>query len=66
MQSAVLASVAIDFVDDAVLLSGTLVIDDGRLRAPEESLAALARDDPVVDARTLVAAHLARDDLNLR
>jgi len=66
LQSAVLASVAIDFVHDAVLLSGALVIDHRRLGAPEESFAALARDDPIMNTGTLVTAHLARDDLNLR
>jgi hypothetical protein len=36
------------------------------LRPPEEALAALARDHAVVHAARLVAAHLARDDLDLR
>lgn len=61
-----MASVAVDAIDDAILLSGALVIDDGTLRPSEETLAALAGDDSIMDARTLVTAHLARDDLNLR
>lgn len=61
-----MASVAVDAIDDAILLSRALVVDDGTLRPPEETLAALAGDDSIMDARTLVAAHLARDDLNLR
>jgi len=66
LEAAVLAAVAVDAVDDAVLLARALVVDDGALRAPEEALAALARDHAIVHARTLVAAHLARDDLDLR
>lgn len=60
-----MASVAVHAVDDAVLLARALVVDDGGLRAPEEALAALARDHAIVHARALVAAHLARDDLDL-
>ena len=66
LQPAELAPVAVDAVDDAVLLPGALVVDDGGLRAAEEALAALARDDSVVDPRRLVPAHLARDHLDLR
>ena len=65
MQPAELASVPVDPVDDAVLLPGALVVDDGALAAAEESLAALARDHAVVDAGRLVAADLARDNLDL-
>lgn len=61
-----MASVAVDAIDDAILLSRALVVDDGTLRPPEETFAAFAGDDSIMDARTLVAAHLARDDLNLR
>ena len=66
LQSAVLAAVAVDPVDGAVPLSRTLVVDDGTLRPAEEALAALTGDHPIVDAGTLVSAHLARDDLDLR
>ena len=65
LQPTVLAPVPVDPVDDAVLLPGTLVVDYGRLAAPEEALAALAGDHAIVDAGRLVAAHLARYDLNL-
>ena len=61
-----MASVAVDAIDDAILLARALVVDDGTLRPPEEALAAFTGDDSIVDARTLVAAHLARDDLDLR
>ena len=66
LETAVLASVAVDAVDDAVLLSRALVVDDGALRPPEESFASFARDHPIMDARTLVPTHFARDDLDLR
>lgn len=65
MKAAVLAAVAVDAVHDAVLLTRTLVVDDGGLGTPEEALAALAGDDTIVHARRLVPAHLARDDLDL-
>lgn len=65
MQPAVLASIPVDPVDDAVLVAGTLVVDDRALTAAEEALAPLARDHSIVHAGTLVAAHLARDDLDL-
>jgi len=65
LQAAVLAPVAVDAVDGAVPLSGALVVDHPRLRAPEEAFAALAGDDAVVDAAGLVAAHFAGDDLYL-
>lgn len=65
LQPAELAPVPVDPVHHAALLPGALVVDDGGLRPPEEALAALARDDAVVDAAGLVPAHLARDDLNL-
>ncbi len=65
LQPAKLAPIPIDSIDDAVLLPGALVVDDAALRAPEEALAALARDHAVVDARRFVAAHLARDYFDL-
>ncbi|ROT69705.1 hypothetical protein C7M84_012088 [Penaeus vannamei] len=65
LQAAVLASVAVDPIHHAVLLARALVVDDGGLGPPEEALAALARDDTIVDAGGLVAAHLAGNDLNL-
>lgn len=65
MQPAVLASIPVDAVDDAVLVAGTLVVDDRALTASEEALAPLARDHSIVHAGTLVSAHLARDDLDL-
>ena len=65
MQPAELAPITVDPIDHAVLLPGTLVVDHGGLGPAEEALAALAGDDPVVDAAGLVAAHLARDDLDL-
>ena len=66
LEPTILASVAVDAIDDAILLARALVVDDGTLRPPEEALAAFTGDDSIVDARTLVAAHLARDDLDLR
>lgn len=65
LQPTILTPIPVDTVDGAVLLSGTLVVDDGRLAPPEETLATLAGDDAIVDARRFVAAHLARYDLNL-
>lgn len=65
LQPAVLAPVPVHAVHHAVLVARTLVVDHGRLRPPEEALAALARDHAVVHAAGLVAAHLARYDLDL-
>ena len=65
LEPAELAAVPVDPVDDAVLLARALVVDHRALAAPEEALAALARDDAVVHPARLVAAHLARDDLDL-
>lgn len=65
LKATVLAAIAIDAVDDAVLVAWTLIVDHRRLRAPEEALAALARDDAVVHATALVAAYLAGYDLDL-
>lgn len=66
LEPTVLAPVPIDPVHYALLRPGTLVVDDGVLAAPEEALAALTGDHAIVDARRLVAAHLAGDDFNLR
>ena len=66
LQSAELASVPVDAVDHAVLLSRALVVRHAALGTAEETLAALAGDHPVVDARRLVPADLAGDDLDLR
>jgi hypothetical protein len=66
LQPAELAPVPVDPVHDAVLLPRALVVDHGALAAAEEALAPLARDHAVVDPARLVAAHLARDDLDLR
>ena len=65
LEAAVLTPVAVDSVDDAVLLAGTLVVDYAGLRAAEEALAALARDDAIVHAGRFVPAHFARNDLDL-
>ena len=65
LQPAELAPVPVDPVHHAVLLARALVVDHGALAAAEEALAALARDDAVVHPARLVAAHLARDDLDL-
>ena len=65
LEAAELAPVPVDPVDHAVLLARALVVDHRALAAPEEALAALARDDAVVHPARLVAAHLARDDLDL-
>lgn len=65
LEPAVLAPVPVHAVHHAVLVARTLVVDHGRLRPPEEALAPLARDHAVVDAAGLVAAHLARYDLDL-
>lgn len=65
LESAVLTAVAVDAVHDAVLVPGTLVVNDGRLRPPEESLAPFARDYAVVHTAGFVATHLARYDLDL-
>jgi hypothetical protein len=65
LQPAVLASIPVDAVYDAVLVAGTLVVDDGALTTPKEALAPLTRYHSIVHAGTLVAAHLARDDLDL-
>lgn len=66
LQPAVLTPVPVDSVHGARLGARALVVDHGGLRAAEEALAALAGDDAIVHARRLVAAHLARDDLDLR
>lgn len=66
LKTAVLAPVAVDPIDDAILLSWTLVIDDRTLRPPEKAFTAFTGDDSIMDARTFVAAHFARDDLDLR
>lgn len=66
MQSTVLTPVPVDSVDDALLVPGALVVDDGALRAPEEALASLAGYHTVMDAGRLVAAHFAGDDFDLR
>ena len=42
-----------------------LVVDDAALRPSEEAFAAFASDDAVVNPARLVAADLARDDLDL-
>lgn len=65
LEAAVLAPVSVDAVHYAVLVARTLVVDNGRLRPPEEPFAPLARDNAVVNAAGLVAAHLARYDLDL-
>lgn len=50
LQPAKLAPIPIDSIDDAVLLPRTLVVDHAALGSPEETFAALAGDDAVVDA----------------
>lgn len=50
LQSTVLTAIPIDPIDDALLVARTLIIHDGALRSPEESLAALTGDDAVVHA----------------
>lgn len=65
MQSTVLASIPVDPIDHALFVSRALVVDDGALGPPEEALAALAGDHTVVHPGRLVAAHLARYDLDL-
>ena len=47
------------------MLCNYLIVNDAALRPSEESFASFAGDDAVVDAARLVAAHLARDDLDL-
>ena len=42
-----------------------LIVDDAALRPSEEAFAAFAGDDTIVDPAGLVAADLARDDLDL-
>lgn len=65
LEPAVLAPVPVYAVHHAILVARALIVDHGRLRPPEEPLAALARDHAVVDAAGLVAAHFARYDLDL-
>lgn len=65
LQPTILAPVPVHPVHDAILLPGTLVGGNSRLASPEETLATLAGYNPVVDARRLVAAHLAGDNFNL-
>lgn len=65
LQATILAAVPVDPIDNAVLLSGTLVVDNRRLATPEETLATLAGYDAVMDARRLVAANLAGYDFDL-
>lgn len=50
LEAAELASVPVDAVHEAGLVPGALVVGDAALRAPEEALAALACDHPVVPA----------------
>ena len=64
-QPAGLTPVPVDPVYDAVLLTGAVVVDDGGLRAPEETLATLTRDHTVVNPTRLITAHLAGDYLDL-
>lgn len=65
LQSTVLTSIAIHPVHHAILLSRTLVVDDGRLGAAEEALASFARYHAVVDATRLVTAYFARNYFDL-
>lgn len=65
LEPTVLTPVSVYAVHYAVLVARTLIVDHWRLRPTEESLTALARDHAVVDAAGLVAAHLARYDLDL-
>jgi hypothetical protein len=66
LQATVLTSVAVDSVDDAVLVARALVVHHGALGSPEEALAAFTRDHSIVDSAALVPTHFARYDLNLR
>jgi hypothetical protein len=65
LQSTVLTPITIHPVNDAVLLSWTLIVCDGRLTASEEALAAFARDDAIVYTGRLIAAHFARNHFDL-
>ena len=66
LKSAGLASVPIHTIHHTILLSGTLIVHHaGALRPAKEAFAAFARDHAIVDTTGLVAAHFARNDLNL-
>lgn len=65
MQPTILAAISIYPIDYAVFLSGTLVVDNRRLAAPEKTLATLTGDDAIVNPRGLVSTDLARDNLDL-
>ena len=64
-QSAGLASIAVGTVDNAVSRSWTVVSRVVLLRATEETFAALAGDNAVVNSRASIAADFARDDLDM-
>lgn len=65
LKPAVLAAVAVDSIDDTVLVPRALVVHHGRLTAAKEALATLASNHPIVDAAALVPTHFARDYFNL-
>lgn len=65
LEPAVLAPVSVYTVHHTILIARALIVDHRRLRPPEESFAALARDHAVVYAARLVTAHLARYNLDL-
>lgn len=65
LQSAILASVSIDTIHDAVFVSWALIVYNRGLRPPKEPFASLASYHAVVNATTFVTTHLARYDLNL-
>lgn len=65
LQPTILAAIPVDPIDNAILLSGTLVVHNSRLAASEKALATLAGYDTVMDARRLVAANLAGYDFDL-
>lgn len=64
-QPTILASISVDSIDGTILVPLTLVVDYGRLASSKETLATLAGDDTIVDARRFVAAHLAGYDFDL-
>uniref|UniRef100_A0A182QG69 Uncharacterized protein n=1 Tax=Anopheles farauti TaxID=69004 RepID=A0A182QG69_9DIPT len=64
--STVLASISVNPIYHALLVSRALIVDNGALRPSEEALAALAGDHTVVHPGRLVAAHLARSPFGPR
>ena len=65
LQSTSLASVSVHPVNEASLLSCTMIVYNWALWSSKKSFAAFACNNPVVDTTWFISTHFARDDLNL-